>query len=472
MKGKKEMWSVLRSLTTTKSQDKARIITDNGATYSSPRQKANAFARLYKNVSRLQIAKDERRKKELLNANLRAINNDEEAGDEFTLSEFDAALQRLNPSKSAGPDNIHPRFLHHLGPIAKATLLRIFNMSWSTTSVPQAWRVADIRPIPKAGKDHERLDSYRPISLTSSVGKVMERLVTNRLRYITETGNMLQDCQAGFRFGRSTEDQLLRLSQSISDGFQKKPMQRTVLALIDYSRAYDKVWRDALLLKMSQLDIPTRLIRWVQAWLSNRLTWVTFDGEKSKTVTLKQGVPQGSVLSPLLFLIYINDLSPLIKSPHVSLYADDVAVWAQDTDLRKAERLLQEDLDNIDRWSREWKMEISVQKSECSFFSTNTHEAKWRPTLTVNGQALRYNCNPKFLGITYDRQLTFTPHAATVGRKLKRQAGALRCLATTEWGYDKDTLRSTYIATGRSSVEYAAAAWMPWISPAPPLWEG
>ena len=129
----------------------------------------------------------------------------------------------------------------------------------------------------------------------------MERLVTNRLRYFAECHNLLTPFQAGFRNGRSTEDQLLRHSQSISDGFQHVPMQRTVMALIDYSRAYDKVWQDALLFKMQQMGVPTKMLRWVQVWLSNRLTWVTFDGEKSKTVILKQGVPQGSVLSPLLF---------------------------------------------------------------------------------------------------------------------------------------------------------------------------
>ena len=466
VKGKKEMWSVLRSLTNTRSQDKARIITDNGATFVSPRQKANAFARLYKDVSTLTINKEDRGLKKILNSRLRTNNKvPEECGD-FTLSEVKAALKSLNPSKAAGPDKIHPRFLHHLGPVAISTLRSIFNLSWSTAKIPQAWRVADIRPIPKAGKDQQRLDSYRPVSLTSTVGKVMERLVTNRLRFLTETNHTLQDSQAGFRFGRSTEDQLLRLSQSISDGFQSKPMQRTLLALIDYSRAYDRVWRDALLLKMSQQGIPSRIVRWVQAWLSNRLAWVTFDGEKSKPVTLKQGVPQGSVLSPLLFILYINDLTTNIKTPQISLYADDVAIWTQESNLQKAEGLLQESLDELDRWSRKWKMELSTSKSECSFFTTNTHEAKWRPTLTLSGQPLRYNSNPKFLGVTYDRQLTFAPHAANIGRKLKRQAGALRCLATTEWGYDKSTLRSTYIATGRSSVEYAAAAWLPWISPA------
>ena len=247
--------------------------------------------------------------------------------------------------------------------------------------IPQAWRVADVRQVLKAGKDAQCLDSYRPISLTSTMGKVMERLVTNRLRYFAECHNLLTPFQAGFRTGRSTEDQLLRLSQSISDGFQHVPMQRTVMALIDYSRAYDKVWRDALLFKIQQMGVPNKMLRWVQAWLSNRLTWVTFDAEKSKTVILKQGVPQGSVLSPLLFLFYINDLPNGIAQFNVSLFADDVAVWSQSYGLLQAEQSLQTNLNHIAEWSKQWK-------SECFFFTTSTHEASWRPNLKLSGHAL------------------------------------------------------------------------------------
>ena len=145
-------------------------------------------------------------------------------------------------------------------------------------------------------------------------------------------------------------------------------MQRTVMALIDYSRAYDKVWRDALFFKMQQMGVPTKMLRWVQAWLSNRLTWVTFDGEKSKTVILKQGVPQGSVLSPLLFLFYINDLPNGIAQSNVSLFADDVAVWIQASGLLQAEQSLQTSLNHIAEWSKRWKMELCPEVRMLLFY--------------------------------------------------------------------------------------------------------
>ena len=154
----------------------------------------------------------------------------------------------------------------------------------------------------------------------------MERLVTNRLRYIAETMHLLTEYQAGHRHGRSTEEQLLRLCQSISDLVQQSPMQRTVVTLINYSRACDKVWSVALLMEMSQKGIPSHMVLWIHSWLSNRLTWVTVDGVRSRTEALKQGDVQGLVLTPLHFLSYIDDPTTAVGAPQVSLFADDVAV--------------------------------------------------------------------------------------------------------------------------------------------------
>ena len=148
----------------------------------------------------------------------------------------------------------------------------------------------------------------------------------------------------------------------------------------------------------------------------------------------------------------------------MSLFADDVGVWSQASGLQQAEQSLQTTLNHIAEWSKRWKMEFSVQKSECSFFITSTLEASWRPNLNLSGHAFKYNPIPKFLDVIYNRQLTFASSAATVGEKMRRQASALKCLATTDWGINERTLRATYIAKGRSSVEYAAAAWLPWVS--------
>ena len=184
----------------------------------------------------------------------------------------------------------------------------------------------------------------------------MKCLVTNRIRYEAETRRLLSENQAGLWNGRSTEDQLLRLSQSISDGFQCSPMKRTVLTLIDYWRVYDRVWRDALLLKMLQKSVSPHIMRWIQVWLANHQSWVTFEGAKSKKTILKQRVLQGSVLWLLLFLFYVDDLHWGFRDLHVSLFADDVAIWAQGSKLHITEKRLQQGMESVTTWSKGWKM--------------------------------------------------------------------------------------------------------------------
>ena len=155
--------------------------------------------------------------------------------------ELDLALVQMKARNAEGPDQIPPRLLKGLGPIAKDFLLACFNQSFETGFCPQEWRQTIIVPIPKSGKVPTELESYRPISLTLCIAKLMERLVTNRLCHLAESQNWLCADQSGFRRLRGTEDQLIRLTQSISDGFQANPALRTILALLDFSKAYDRV---------------------------------------------------------------------------------------------------------------------------------------------------------------------------------------------------------------------------------------
>ena len=173
---------------------------------------------------------------------------------------------------------------------------------------------------------------------------------------------------------------------------------------------------------MFRKGVLPHLIPLILTWLANRQDWVAIEGLRSKKTILKQGVPQGSVISPLLFLFYIDDLHWGPGDLHVSLFADDVAIWALDIILHVAERRLQQVLDVVTTWSKDWNIILSAKTSECRFFS---HESKCQPTLTLDGQPVCYIATPKFLGVTYDRQLTFSCHAALVDNSLKRQVGAL-----------------------------------------------
>ena len=157
-----------------------------------------------------------------------------------------------------------------------------------------------------------------------------------------------------------------------------------------------------------------------------------------------QGLPQGAVTSPLLFLFYINGLSQAIPDDvENALFADDASIWTSDCDLNKANARLQRALTKIEEWGKGRKMDLNVSKSEVSFYSTSTTEAKWRPNLTVAGESIPYNESPKFLGVHLDRSLAFQTHVDYVTKKVEQRCRILACLASKEWGWREKTLTTS-----------------------------
>ncbi|KAH7725652.1 endonuclease and reverse transcriptase-like protein [Aphelenchoides avenae] len=189
--------------------------------------------------------------------------------------------------------------------------------------------------------------------------------------------------QAGFRKMRSTEDQLLRVVQSVSDGFSaKKPPKRTVMTLVDFSRAFDRVWRTGLYHKMLEKGVPLCLIQWIRAFLSDRR----------------------ALLSPILFLIFIDDIiQGMPQEVQASLYADDLALWLKHERVETATEAMQTALNRLLGWSRQWKMEVNVDKMYSIVFTTDPHDARYRPELRYNGQEVPYDATPTFLDLTLDR---------------------------------------------------------------------
>ena len=166
------------------------------------------------------------------------------------------------------------------------------------------------------------------------------------------------------------------------------------------------------------------------------------------------------MLSPLLLLFFIDNIAGELEKVEKSIFADDIAIWAQHSNLKEAEKVVLIALRKLERWGKEWKLTISAAKSDSSFFSTKPHETKWVLNLSLSGCILKYNGNPKFLGVAYNRQLTFSAYTDIVCKKVKKRTVALRKLANTEWGNDKETLHATYVAVGKSSIQYATAAWL------------
>ena len=464
-----ELWRIIKSLDGSPDSlapNEALIV--KGKVITTNPKKADAFAKHYASVSKLSFSKEERAINLQLKKRIReekTKTKEEVSCREFDMCEMDAAIKSRKKNGAPGKDNIPPSFLKNLGTLAKQELLDLFNESFRTANIPSIWKHAIIIPILKAGRPASQLSSYRPISLTSCMVKVLERMIGSRLYYLAETEEWFCKTQAGFRKQQSTEDQILRFVQNVSDGFQEKPAKRTIMVQLDYSKAYDRVWRQRLLLDMIEIGVPMQMVLWFRSFLTDRRAQVLYNGSYSRDVLMCQGLPQGAVTSPLLFLFYINGLSEAIPGDvENALFADDASIWTSDCDLNKANTRLQRALNKIEEWSTERKMDLNVSKSEVSFYSTSTKEAKWRPNLTVCGKTIPYNECPKFLGVHLDRSLAFQKHVEYTTKKVEQRCRVLACLASKEWGWRKKHLRQVYITTQRTVLDYAASAWQPWLS--------
>jgi len=385
---------------------------------------------------------------------------------DFTMRDLDKALSKMKRKGAPGPDDIPPSFLKELGPIAKTLLLSVFNESFRLAECPQIWRTAIIIPLLKAGKPPGALKSYRPVSLTSCVVKLMERMMAERIYHVMEGSDKFSKMQAGFRRGRSCEDQILKITQAIENGFNQKKMERSVLVLLDYSSAFDTVWRQKLLLSMDEFGIPKQMIRWVASFLNNRQAKVRFGGSMSRSRCMRQGLPQGSVLSPLLFIMYINNLASILPgSETICMFADDVGILVTRRSAAEAERDAQKLVDAVVAWSKEWKLTLNSSKSEVATFTTSTKEVnRWIPDIRINGEAIPFAKNPRLLGVYLDCMLSFGYHTKHVTREAAKKLRLIAMVSNTTWGWQRDHLKKLYFSLPKSKMDYAAAGWQPWLS--------
>ena len=248
----------------------------------------------------------------------------------FSATELLVAASNLSSSTAIGPDKVAYLMLKYLPHSGMDFLLYIFNLSWTSYSFPSIWKKSSIIPIHKMGKPLDSPASFLPISLTSCISKLFERIILSRLLIFLESNSILSPCQAGFRPGRSILDQILFLSQSILDGFNKpRPGSRTILSTIDFLKAFDSVWHPTLFHKLTSAGLPPCFARWTQSSLSDRRACVVYQNHKSRSFRVRRGVWQGSIFDPVLFSLFINDLmASLPSSVSCSLYADDLAIWS------------------------------------------------------------------------------------------------------------------------------------------------
>ena len=235
-------------------------------------------------------------------------------------------------------------FLKNLNNAYQDYVLRLFNQSWECETLPSQWKTALLIPICKPSKVPTLVDSYRPISMLSCIGKLMERMVENRLDWVIERSEMLSETQTGFRKNRSTYDQLTSLDDEIHRALSQK--HTCIVAYLDLAGAFDAVNHAMVIHKLAAAGITGRLLGWLQAYLQERTFKVLFEGEQSNARPITTGVPQGGILSPLLFNVLMSDF-PQTEGVHCSIYADDIAIYASGPDPAIVQNLVQTHLRRI-----------------------------------------------------------------------------------------------------------------------------
>jgi len=345
----------------------------------------------------------------------------------FTLEDIGQALANLKNS-AQGHDGINAPFLRNLPVAGQRFLAELFNFSWRKMVIPKAWKQANITPILKSRSLPKRqCNSYRPISLTSITCKTMERLVLPRLWSLA--GPHISRFQAGFRKHQSTLNHLFRVYSSLSHHLNSPTRRHVSAAFLDIKSAFDSVWIPGLLWKLNRVGIRGRILLWLRSFLTERSIRVAQPPFASDWFPISAGVPQGSVLSPFLFLVFINDIEDCAAAAgcDLALFADDVAAWprlhSQPGDLQ-----LQMFLDLVSRWASDWKMRFGHAKSQIVVFAKR-EPPDLRP-FWLSGFALDFASYYKYLGVIFESDLRWRRQTEAVIGKVNAVAALIGNLIT------------------------------------------
>jgi len=362
-------------------------------------------------------------------------------------------LSTLDTQKAPGPDCIPAYVLHHCAAEIAPILTVIFSQSLNTGEVPSDWLRANVVPVFKKGDRHDP-SNYRPISLTSICCKVMEHILCHSIMKHLEENQILSNFQYGFRPAHSCEAQLITLTEEIHHALDCR--HQVDLIMLDFSKAFDTVPHSRLLRKLKHYGINGKLHDWLTTWLTKRTQQVVIDGQTSASCRVKSGVPQGTVLGPIMFLVYINDIGQNVTSG-IQLFADDCILYR----IIKSphdEQALQEDLTRVSNWANIWQMRFNVNK--CVVLRCSRLLSQSQPRYLLENQPLHNVTEHLFLGVTLDSRLSFSTHIKLTSAKATKTFNFIR---RNLHRCSRSTKAKAYSSMVRPILEYCSTVWDPHI---------
>ncbi len=333
--------------------------------------KANILGKVLEKVHRIELGEEYELRRDILDKNLDIMkkrnSNNSCMDSEFTITELKTALQKC-ANTAPGCDRISYIMIKHLSDSVLLMILKLYNKIWIEGILPKIWKRAVVIPIVKPGKNPTNPGSYRPIALTSNLCKLMEKIIVHRLSYELEKKGKVCKYRCGFRGKRSTMDALIKISNEIEKAIKMKEIMAVVY--FDIEKAYDTIWREGLLVKASRIGIDGKMYNWLTQFLFERTFMVQVGACQSSVFKAENGIPQGSVISPVLFNIMINDIfDNLGYGVGCALYADDGAIWKRGRNVSQVISSMQLTIKKVEKWSIEWSFKMSTNKSCYMLFS-------------------------------------------------------------------------------------------------------
>lgn len=439
---------------------------DNNKEAFLDKDKAEMIATQYENVHNIDLTNNSLQQEEIIKKVKEVINKERETNCDNNIEEYKQLLtspkeinniiRKLPSLKAPGKDGIQNIVIKNIGRKAIVQLMYIINAIIKTGNYPQKWKTAIVIPILKTGKNPIYPASYRPISLLTSISKVVEKVILNKIRKHEKQNNIIIDEQFGFKAQHNTVQQVVRIVNDIRYNFNINKV--TVMLLLDIEKAFDKVWIDGLIYKMIQYNYPNIIIKLIHSYLNNRKLQVKVNNAYSKERNIRAGVPQGSVLGPALFSIYVNDVVKFAKTK-IAMFADDTAIYAHSFSAIVAAKQIQIHINMLQDYYSKWKIALNAQKTETIVFTKKIKDSRIFQPIKIYNQETICKSTVKYLGVNLDYKLLYKIHISTVLRKTYAVMKQLYPLMVKGSAVSKYNKLLIYKMILRPIVTYAAAVW-------------